>query len=484
MNVTPIDFFKEISKIPRGSGNEAAIAEYIEKLALDQGLFCVRDKENNVFVRKPAHRDFEGAPSVLFAAHTDMVCEKLPSSQHDFHTDPLEIIEKDGFIFANETTLGADDGAGCALMLSLMCDIELKAPETEYLFTSSEETGMIGADKFDYSYVHSDMVINLDSEEEFNACIGCASGAEYELSFPVDRTRKCKKAAKITVSGLAGGHSGVDIDKGRHSATKLLGLLLDRLYSVYPFHIASLTGGSRDNVIPTNAEATLCFYDENDEKNAKSLVTDFAKGIRSVLSKEDAAKFRITFSKLKESEYSALSDVLTLKSTSAVITALLLAPQGIQEMIPSTDLVESSVNLGIAKTEDSRFACKFLVRAGSAITSDAISQSIKRLAHALGGNVALISSYPGWSYKRGSTLQSVYGKICKEAFGVTPEYTAVHAGLECGLFYQRLASLGKTPDIISVGPNLFDIHSPKEKMEIASLDRLYKVLLLMLGNLS
>ena len=240
--MTAYDFFKKICSIPHGSGNEDAIASYIESVARENGLFCIRDALNNVFVRKGASSGLEALPSVLFAAHTDMVCEKLPSSDHDFENDPLTLIEKDGYVTTNGTTLGADDGAGVAAMLKLMTDTA-PMPETEYLFTSSEETGMDGAFGFDYSNVKSNLAVNLDNGAECSACIGCASGHRYSTKLPLDRTRKCGKAVQITVAGLAGGHSGGEIATPKRSAIKLLAHLLDGIYSSYPFHIVSLSGG-------------------------------------------------------------------------------------------------------------------------------------------------------------------------------------------------------------------------------------------------
>ncbi|MBR2473436.1 MAG: beta-Ala-His dipeptidase [Clostridia bacterium] len=474
--MTPLDFFKKISSIPRGSGNEKGIADYIEAIAIEHGLYCVRDTENNVFVRKSASKCRQDKPTVLFTAHTDMVCEKLPSSTHNFENDSIELIEKEGFLFANGTTLGADDGAGVAAMLSLMTDEALIAPETEYLFTSGEETGMYGAFAFDYSEIKSSLAVNLDNGAECSACIGCASGKRFETKIPLERTRKCGKAVKITVGGLKGGHSGTEIANGGQSAIKLLAHLLDSIYSDYPFHIVSLFGGGKDNVIPASASATVIFYGSGDEKNAKEKASDFEKQIRKTLNKEDAKKFKVSFSKLKQLENDTACDMLTLKSTSSVISALILSPQGVLKMIPDTDMVLSSVNLGIVQTESSFLRICHLARSASKTAATLTDQALKRLSHALGGSVSTVSEYPGWEYRRGSRLQDVYTEACAEIYGHEPSFYAVHAGLECGILYEKLESLGKAPDIIAIGPNMSDIHSPKEKLETASLDRLDKTL--------
>ena len=480
--MTPYEFFKQISLIPRGSGNESAIADYIEGVARENGLFCIRDSLNNVFVRKSASSGMEDKKSILFAAHTDMVCEKLPSSSHDFKKDPIALIEQDGFVRANGTTLGADDGAGVATMLSLMTDASIIAPETEYLFTSAEETGMDGAFAFDYSVTNSELIVNLDNSAECSACIGCASGKTYETKLPIDRTPKCSKAVKIEISGLAGGHSGAEIDSGKQSAIKLLAHLLDAVYSVYPFHLVSVSGGGKDNVISPNASATVIFYGDGDEKTARTVATEQEKLIKTILCPADLKKFRVTFTKLKEAEQSTLPDMMTLKSTSTVLSALLLSPQGPLSYIPDTDQVRSSVNLGILYTENESVIMRHLSRSSSAYAASHTEQMIYRLSKAHGGTTESLSGYPGWEYKRGTALQGAYESACLEVYKKAPVFSACHAGLECGIFYDRLSALGRSPDIISVGPNAYDIHSVKERMEIASLDTLYKTLTHILKN--
>lgn len=467
-----IDFFREISAIPRGSGNEGAIASYIEKIASDHGLFCVRDSFNNIFVRKKASVGFEDHNTVAFTAHTDMVCEKTASSQHDFLTDPITLIEKDGYVYADGTTLGADDGAGVAAMLDLMTDPKLCAPETEYIFTSSEETGMDGAHGFDYSLLHANTVINLDSCGECTACIGCASGQRYSLKIPVDRTRKCGKAVTLTVRGLAGGHSGGDIALGRSSAIKLFAQLLDELYSAYPFHVVQFSGGGKDNVIPASASATVIFYGDGDEKRADRITKDFEARTRRLLTIDDRRHFSARLRKSTASETEAMPDMLTLKSTSALISTLMLSPQGVISMIPDTNDVMASVNLGIASLCDEAFTCTYLARASVQGASDQTVQTLERLSHVLGGSLIKESGHPGWDYKRGGALQDAYIRTCHEVFGRRPDLTAVHAGLECGIFYEKLHSLGKEPEIISIGPNIYDIHTTAEKLDVASLDRL------------
>lgn len=473
--MTPIDFFKDICKIPHGSGNEEDIAKYIESVAKNNGLFCVRDSLNNVYVRKEATKGFENQAPILFAAHTDMVCEKIPSSSHNFLTDAIDVYEKNGKLYANGTTLGGDDGAGVAIMLALMTDNTLIAPVTEYLFTSCEETGMDGAIGFDYSTTLSEKVVNLDTGSENGVCISCASGYRYDIKIPIERTRKCGKAYKINISGLAGGHSGVQIDNGFASATKILGVLLERIYSDYPFHIADIKCDGKANVIAPSAEATVVFYGADDEKRAKDTVFEYEKQVRTSLIKDDAKKFRITYQKLNTEQNTALPDMFTLKSTSALISALILAPQGVTERFPDTKEVQASVNLGIIKTFSDSVSLTFLARSACKRSDDDMKITLSRLAHVLSAELILNSFHGCWEYKKGTPLQSAYEGAYSEIFGKMPEFFATHAGLECGTFYEKLSALGKNPDIISIGPNMYDIHTPKETLEIASVERIYEV---------
>ena len=480
--ITPIEYFKQISAIPRGSGNEKAIADYIESIAKENGLFCIRDELNNVFVRKTASVGFEDRKPILFAAHTDMVCEKIPSSKHDFEKDGIELIEKNGFLSANGTTLGADDGAGVAMMLSLMTDDALIAPVTEYLFTSCEETGMDGAIGFDYSNVVSERIVNLDNGSENSVCISCASGYRYTLKLPLERIPKCGKAVKITVGGLAGGHSGCEIDTGKQSAPKLLGILLDRIYSAYPFNIVEVKCNGKANVIAPTAEATVIFYGASDEKLAKATVAEFEKEYLPSLIESDAKKFRITYKKLNTSENESLPDMLTLKSSSAVISTLILTPQGVINRFPESRDVEASVNLGIIETTNDAVAFSFLARSASKRSDKMMMGALERLAHVVGGELIHGSYHGCWEYKFGTALQKIYEEAHKQTLGGKLVFFGTHAGLECGTFYEKLSELGKTPDIISIGPNMCDIHTPNEKLDIKSLDRVYETIKFMLGS--
>ncbi len=471
------EFFKELSRIPRPSGSEEKIADFIEAFAKEHGLYCVRDGVNNVFVRRSASEGYENLPSVLLQAHTDMVCEKIEGKEFDFNTQPIELVINGERVKANGTTLGADDGAGVAVMLDILADESLKTREIECLFTSSEETGMEGAFGFDYSQIHSELMINLDSEDELNACIGCAGGLRCNAEIPIERVNVSGNAYKLSVFGLAGGHSGTEIDRGRRSALKIMGELLNRLYEEYPFHIAEFSGDGRDNVIPFSCEADIVFYNSCDAKTAKQRIFEIEKEIRSTLCRDDRG-FRLTFKKTEQP-----GSTLTLKSSSALISALMLAPQGVTDRQSDKNIVLASVNMGAFWLDSECIKMGFLIRSGNEIYCRRTAEVIKRLTHILGGEASLGSSYPGWDFKNGGRLQEAYESACLKVFGKKPIFTVIHAGLECGIISHELKKYGKNPDIISIGPDVRDIHTPEESMGIVSLSRMGDVVREILGTL-
>ncbi len=490
------EFFKELSAIPRPSGHEDKIAAYLCDFAQKRDLYCLRDEYNNVFIRRPAAPGYENVSPVLLQAHTDMVCEAAPGVCHDFDNDKLKLCVKDGRVYAEGTTLGGDDGAGVAVMLDILADEALTAGELECLFTASEETGMEGIFGFDFSLLHSERVINLDSEEEGCACIGCAGGRRVNLSVPLERIKSESEARqyRISVSGLAGGHSGTDIHLGRESAVKIMGRLLDRLYALYPFNLVSLSGGGRDNVIPASAEAVVSFYDDADIKNAKSETAVFRKELTGMLCAEDRQGFCLDFKRAEG--LSAETEMLTLKSTSAVISAVLLSPQGVTDRARAEgdgngeygDIILASVNLGclsIGNGPDARSSLKlgYLIRSDNELRGERTARVIYRLAHVLGGRAETESSYPGWDYVRGTPLQNAYARACGEVLGQSPRFTVIHAGLECGVIASRLRERGMSPDIISIGPDVTGIHTPGESMDIDSLSRMGEIVRRMLKGI-
>ena len=466
-------FFEDISAIPRGSGNEAGIAAYLVKFAEERGLEVRRDAVNNVFIRKPASKGYESAPAVLFQGHTDMVCEKNSATVHDFLHDPLKLKVKDGFLSAEGTTLGADDGTAIALMLALLDDDALAHPMMECLMTSGEETGLIGAGAFDYSVVKARRMINMDSEAEGIAIASCAGGVRTALALDCDQyPAPPLKALSIKVTGLAGGHSGAEIHLGRANANQTLGRILANLYRKEPFQLIEIGGGLKSNAIPREA---FCRITAADPEGMTEMIRRLESEIRAELTKADAG-FRVGVAK-----GGAYDTAFSFADTSRVIALLTLPQTGVLAMCPSMpELVETSSNLGVVTQEGSKITFLFESRSSVESRLDDLCLHSELLAKALGASCSHSARYPGWKFAETSPLREAYTRAYTEEFGASPRITAIHAGLECGLVAGQIPDM----DIISIGPNVCDIHTPAERLELASCERTWRLLVRMLAEMT
>ena len=465
-----IEYFEKISAIPRASFHEEKIAQYICDFAKERNLFCVRDSYNNVFIRFPASEGREDEPALLLQGHTDMVCEKNADVEHDFLEQGIELLEKDGYIRANGTTLGADNGVAVAVMLYILDGAEgnIKShPTIECLFTATEEKGLIGAAGFDYDIVTATGMLNMDSADDSEIIVGCAGGQRVEITLPFDAKERNVSCARVSVKGLFGGHSGEDINRGRANANKLMGRVLNSISQKYAFNLVSLCGGSKDNAIPRECEAVIA---SNDLELIEKEVALLEKEICGELSKEDCG-FVLSFDKIDESNVYALSD----KDTEKVIFFLSTVPDGVLKM--STELesmVEFSRNLGIVDVNAKEGRAEFVFMARSAKVSQ-IKASYEQLctyANMFLGSAKVASSYPGWDGNADSPLCKRYAKAYKDIFGIECRVSVIHAGLECAIIKERCPNL----DIISCGAVVLDLHSPDEALEIASFERFFTVI--------
>ncbi len=455
--------FEDICAIPHGSGNESKIADYIEEFIKKRGLYCYRDSNNNVFTRRPASRGYEDHPAVLLQGHTDMVCEKNHDIVHNFEYDGLQLYIKDEYLHASGTTLGGDDGAAVALMLAALDDDHLISPALECLFTTEEETGLTGADNFDYTQVTAKSMINLDGESEGEVWVSCAGGIHTKITYTYEKIPLKNKFIRIRLSGLAGGHSGADIDKNRANAIKLMGRILLNLYESEEFNLISIDGGSKLNAIPRECEARLSVLD-----SAKTInyILMLEKIIRAELSDSDSL-FKIRIDKSGISDY-----MMTYKSTSALLSLITLAPNGILTMSPANrSLVESSANLGTISSDEKTVNLTFMNRSSVDSIMDDICLRFQRLAKVTCSEISHNSRYPGWVYNRDSNLQEIYLDTYRQLFGEesNPRISAIHAGLECGVIKKKVGDI----DIIAIGPEINHIHTPDEEMNLKSLERLW-----------
>ena len=458
-----INYFKEISLIPRESGREQAIAEYLLKFARDRGLNYHVDEYYNVLITAAPTEGLESAEPVMLQAHTDMVCEKNSDVNHDFVNEGIKIIESDGFFTADGTTLGADDGIGMAYMLAVLDDDSLPHPLIECLFTAQEEIGLVGAEKFDYSVIKSRRIINLDGETEGEAIISSAGGVRTTLRLKYETVPAIttNKTMRINITGLNGGHSGADIHLHRGNANIIMGRILNKIYADDPFNLVSLSGGLKSNAIPRECEAVIHVIDYD---RTVEIIRKIEKEIRDELSKDDR-KFKITIKK------STAETVMTYKSTSTAVTILMLSLNGI--MSQSETMVEASSNLGVIRTDET---INFMYENRSSIESmlDFICEKYDRLAYITGSEITHTNRYPGWRYNPSSKLKENYRTIYNKLYGSEPEINGIHAGIECGLIINRLGTNGI--DAISIGPNITGAHTPDEKLDIKSCEKVWNLL--------
>lgn len=459
-NERPFYYFEEISKIPRGSNNEKQIADYIVEFARSHKLDYYRDEANNVFVTKNATKGREVEAPVMLQAHTDMVCEKNILTKHDFENDEIKLIQEGNILRADGTTLGADDGFGVAIMLAILEDSSLSSPKIECLFTSSEEIGLVGAGKFDYSRVSATQMINLDSAEENTVIIGCCGGVRTDIVLDLTSAPNNKPAVKITIGGLCGGHSGEDIDRKRLNAHILMGEALKLIKNETDFKISYISGGDKDNAIPRECECVVVPNDAHAIEKAKDKITSEILG--KVVANEDRG---LTINIEKTDTPSAFSKVDTEK-----ILEILSAPNGVLVYRDKAPILPSiSRNLARIRTNENEVRVGFSSRAYTSEGLDFSTTQLEGLICTIGARYRHHERYPSWQDESDSALVIKWQKSYNEATGKRTEPTLIHAGLECGVITSRVKGLSA----ISVGANVHDLHTPKETLELDSMDRIY-----------
>ena len=457
-------FFEEISAIPRPSYHESGVADYLEAFAKDRGLECYRDAMHNVLIKAPATKGLEDRAPILFQGHTDMVCEKNADVEHDFLRDPLELWVDGDLLRAKGTTLGADNGIAVAMMLALL-DGEVEAhPAYECLFTTAEEVGLDGANAFDYKRITARRMVNLDSEELGVVTCGCAGGLRSDLTLHAFPEPFAGEALRVSIGGLMGGHSGENINCGRANANKVMGRLLTALMQECDFRIVSVDGGSKDNAIPRECVAVIAVPNA---EAASACLTDTAAKIAAELVREDAC-FTVAVEDAEETV------VMLSKADTARVCAILgCAANGVLAMsrdVPT--LVAFSRNLGVVRTEGDTMTVVFSSRSALESHLDAAIAELNTLAAVTGCDAVHHGRYPGWDFAPISPLRDAYLAAYKDVTGKDALVNVIHAGLECGIIYSRLPDM----DIISIGPTLFDIHSPAETMDLPSVETVWQTL--------
>lgn len=462
------NFFEEISAVPRGSKNDRGISDYLVKFAEDRNLDYYRDDLLNVIIRKPGSKCAEDKSPVILQGHMDMVCEKIEGSDHDFEKEGIDIVVENGYVHANGTTLGADDGTAVALMLTFLDDENAVHPPLECVFTTDEEIGLIGAAGLDCSQLKGRTMINLDSEEEGVITVSCAGGMRYTMERGLKLEKEEGTAVTLNISGLLGGHSGADIDKERTNAIKLMGRILGKISGNGKAHLALFKGGSKDNAIPRECKAEVVFDTSEDAADTVKKWEALKKDLENeILPFEKNFQFSI------KSEDNVTRKVMSDDDKEALLGAVILAPNGIRKRNPSKDFfVVTSLNLGIVSTDDGKAVLVFSPRSSVESLQEETVSILDRTATIFGFGTSISGRYPGWEYKEDSKIREIFIESYKSLFNENLKVEAIHAGLECGLFSAHIPGL----DAVAVGPTLTGVHTPDEKMELASFERFYSLL--------
>ena len=476
-SVEAFKYFKEMNQIPRGSGNENGISNWLLNFAKEHNLKAIQDEALNIIIKKPGTKGYEKSEVIIIQGHMDMVCEKNKESKHDFLKDPIEFIVEGDFLRANGTTLGADNGIAVAFGLALLASEDIPHPPVELLVTTEEETGMGGAGALDPKNLEGRILINIDSEEEGKLLVSCAGGVREKIKLPItwDEADKNSINCAIRLYGLNGGHSGMEINKGRANAIKLMGRFLMDLKSVIAFKINTISGGAKNNAIPREADAIILFR-KDDEASVNEKLSEWNATFNNEFNDVDP-DIKLVMEKLDTKAEKTFSDDTATKA----LQILFLIPNGIQNMSMAIEgLVQSSTNIGVLTTNGENIEFDSAIRSSIKTLKKAICDETIVLAEMVGADIEFQSDYPEWQYNPNSRIRTVLEKVYKDINGKSPEISAIHAGLECGLFSDKFKG---SLDQISFGPNIYDVHTPKEHLSISSTDRMWSYLVAILKEL-
>ena len=475
-----LQWFATICNIPHESGNERRLSDFLVDFARERGLSVVQDNIGNIVIRKAGTVGMEKAPAVILQGHMDMVCVKNEDCDINFATDPLKLVADGDRLYADGTSLGADNGIALAYSLALLDSSDIPHPPLEVVVTVDEEVGMGGASAFDASLLSASLFINMDSEEEGVFCVSCAGGRRSQMHIPTETQKTTSLSDKeklsfrrVTVSGLVGGHSGLEIIKERGNSNKLLARVLDALLKKFSCHIVSLHGGIAANAIPKESTAVIAIC--ADDRDIAGELKHWEKIFRHELRGSDGAGLTLSLSEAEQSE-----TVLTPDSSSRVLSAALLIPDGIASMdltITSQRLVESSNNFAMIRMGDGEIVFHCQTRSSSSSRKEALCRQIEILGTLTGARVDHYGDYPAWEYNPDSRLQPLFEKAYRDLFQKNARVEGIHAGLECGLFAEKFRKLGHPMDFLSFGPEVTGAHSTRESLSLSSAERTWNLLL-------
>lgn len=467
-------YFEQLSQIPRGSHNEKEVSDFLYNFGQSLGLETIQDDVMNIIIKKPGTAGYENAPTVILQGHMDMVCEKNSDTEHDFLTDPLKLYIDGDLLKAHGTTLGADNGIAVAYAMAILDSNDIKHPPLEVIITVEEETGMGGVIGFDKSNVSGKLLINIDSEEEGVFFASCAGGVRANIKLPVERESVTANGYEIMIKDLKGGHSGLNIKDGRGNAIKLLGRLLNELD--IEFKLANISGGSKPNAIPREATATII---TDDEKALLESIENLNKIYNNELIHTD--HLSITATPIEK-----ITSAFTSDCQNKIISGLVMIPCGVQTMSFAIEgLVESSLNIGVLHESDNYVYFESALRSSVRTLKYEMLSRLEILASWMTAELETVSDYPEWAYNPNSMLQGLFKNTYLEATGQEATIDAIHAGLECGFFAEKLTEVGDGSDLdmISLGPNMANVHTPYEQLSISSVERTWEFLKQVLGKI-
>lgn len=464
-------YFEEICSIPHGSRNTRQISDYLVNFAKEHGLRYIQDDADNVIMFGDATPGYEDHPTVILQGHMDMVCEQDADCTIDMATEGLDVTHDGNVVFARGTTLGADNGIAVAMGMAILADKNIPHPPIELLITSDEEIGLLGAAAADLSELKGKALINLDSEGEGIFTVSCAGGCVANIALPVDRHAVYGPCIRLVVDGLQSGHSGADIHRNRANANKVMGEFMSRIQKLMPLCLTSLAGGAKDNVIPGSCQATLVAMGINLER---------INGIAEALQAEVREQYDEPNATVQAFDVDALGgNSLSTESTAKVISLLCSAPNGVQSWSKDIEgLVQTSLNMGVVKLGD-KMNVTLSVRSSVNSEKQELLDQLRKLAEMFEASYMEDGAYPAWEFKKESRLRDVMVSTYQEMFGKEAKVEAIHAGLECGLFTEKIPGL----DCVSIGPQMHDIHTSRERLEIGSTQRTWEFLLAVLKNL-
>ncbi len=462
-------YFEEICSIPHGSGNMDAISNYCVQFAKENNLQFYKDKAKNVIIYKSGTEGYENSEPIILQGHLDMVCQKREDTDINFEKDGIKAYKDGDFIKAKSTTLGADNGIAVAMIMSVLASHNLSHPPIEAVFTTDEEIGMVGAKQLDFSAFKGRKMINLDSEEAEILTVSCAGGSDLISFMPTEKTAVHGTKVLLEIGGLRGGHSGVDIDKCRINANILAARILNQAKKTTDFNIIKINGGTKVNAIPFSCKAELVV---EDAESFISIMEDYISALKNEIGdREEACLINLT------AETEGDFEVLTPYDRDKLICLLLTTPNGVVDMSAQIeDLVETSLNLGILSTEENGIVMQYALRSNKSSALTFLEDRMTAFAEYNGCKAQISCRYEPWEFKKDSELRKLYSEAFCEKFGREIKVSAIHAGLECAVFAGEIEGL----DCISVGPDMFDVHTVNERLSISSATEIFELLCVVL----